>query len=61
MYHWNAMMSPIEAVAVMLRYPPYQVMTTFTLEMSSPHPVQRNSSRRWANSSLRRTVCRPRM
>ena len=60
-YHWNAMMSPMEAPPRMFRYPPYHTITTFTIPSSKPHDVQITSSRRCAKSSLRNTVCRPRM
>ncbi len=60
-YHWNAMMSPIDARPAMFSQPPYQTITTFTPLSSRPHDVQSTSSRRCANSSLRSTVCRPRM
>ena len=60
-YHWKAMMSPIEAPPRRFRYPPYQTMATLTTPSSRFHDVQITSSRRCANSSLRSTVCRPRM
>jgi len=54
-------MSPIEAPPVMFMYPPYQTITTFTPACIRPQDVHSTSSRRCANSSLRSTVCRPRM
>src|SRR6185295_14642763 len=44
-YHWNAMMSPIEARPAMYKYPPYQMITTLTPDSSSPHEAQSTSSR----------------
>ncbi len=60
-YHWNAMMSPIEARPVTFRNPPYQTMTTLTTLTSRPQHIHSTSSRRCAKRSLRRTVCRPSM
>ncbi len=54
-YHWNAMMSPIEARPVTFRNPPYQTITTLTTLTSRPQDIQRMSSRRCAKSSFRRT------
>ena len=59
-YHWNAMMSPTDARPCRFNKPPYQTITTLTAPSSSPQEVQMTISRRWAKSSLRRTVCRPR-
>jgi hypothetical protein len=59
-YHWNAMMSPMEARPARFRWPPYHTMTTFTPVTSNPHDVHRNNSRRCANISFRSTVWRPR-
>jgi len=60
-YHWKAMMSPMEAPPTMFKYPPYQTITTLTAPSSKPHEVHRIISRRCANISLRSTVCRPQM
>jgi hypothetical protein len=55
------MMSPIDARPAMFRYPPYHTITTLTMPRSRPHDVQMTVSRRYAKSSLRSTVWRPRM
>ncbi len=60
-YHWKAMMSPMDARCCRYSQPPYQTITTFTAPISSPHDVQITISRRWANISLRSIVWRPLM
>ena len=60
-YHWNAMMSPIDARPATFRNPPYQTITTLTTLTSSPQNIQRMSSRLYAKRSFLRTVCRPSM